>query len=100
MADVSQITADGVTYDIKDTVARAAMQNNVLTLTIGAFSTMPQTIYDGRITADMVVLSCTFGNPLAIASDITWATGAGYIQLNGTLSNTTTAVITLGKSSF
>lgn len=100
MADASQITVDGVTYDIKDAAARAALENNVLTLTIGAFSTMPQTIYDGRITADMVVLSCTFGNPRATASDITWATGAGYIQLNGMLTDTTTAVITLGKSSF
>jgi hypothetical protein len=100
MADISQITADGVTYDIKDTAARNALENKVLTLTVGAFSSLPQTISNSKITADMVVLSCEFGNPLAITSDIFWATSAGILQLAGTMNGTTTAQIVLGKSSF
>lgn len=100
MADVSQITADGVTYDIKDTTARNALENKILTLTVGAFSSLPKTISNSKITADMVVLSCVFGTPSAITSDISWTTSAGQLRLTGSMSGTTTAKIVLGKSSF
>ena len=100
MADVSQITANGVTYDIKDTVARNALENKILTLTVGAFSSLPQTISNSKITADMVVLECSFGTPSAIRSDISWTTSAGQLRLTGTISGSTTAQITLGKTSY
>lgn len=100
MADVSQITADGVTYNIKDTTARNALENKILTLTVGAFSSLPLTISNSKITADMVVLSCEFGTTEAIKSDITWTTSAGQLRLTGSMSGTTTAQIVLGKSSF
>lgn len=100
MADVSQITADGVIYDIKDTVARNALENKILTLTVGAFSFLPQTISNSKITADMVVLSCEFGTPTAITSNITWTTSARQLRLTGSMSGTTTAVITLGRATF
>lgn len=100
MADVSKITADGVTYDIKDATARNALENKILTLTVGAFSSLPKTISNSKITADMVVLSCEFGTPTAIASGITWTTSAGQLRLTGSISGTTTAVITLGRTSY
>ena len=100
MADVSTITANGVTYNIKDATARDALENKILTLSVGAFSSLPKTISDSRITADMVVLSCEFGSPSAIKSDINWATSAGQIRLTGTIDGTTTAQITLGRTSF
>lgn len=100
MADLSQATVDGVTYDIKDTVARNALENKILTLTVGAFSSLPKTISNSKITADMVVLSCNFGTPTAITSDITWTTSAGQLRLTGSMSGTTTAVITLGRTSY
>ena len=100
MADVSQITADGVTYDIKDATARNALENKILTLTVGAFSSLPLTISNSKITADMVVLSCNLGTPTAITSDITWTTSAGQLRLTGTMDGTTTAVITLGRTTF
>lgn len=100
MADVSQIAADGVLYNVKDTVARNALENKILTLTVGAFSYLPQTISNSKITADMVVLSCDFGTPAAITSDITWTTSAGQLRLAGSMSGTTTAVITLGRTSY
>lgn len=100
MADLSQTTVDGVTYDIKDTVARNALENKILTLTVGAFSSLPKTISNSKITADMVVLSCNFGTPTAITSDITWTTSAGQLRLTGSMSGTTTAVITLGRTSY
>lgn len=100
MADVSQITADGVTYNIKDETARNVLENKILTITVGAFSSLPQTISNSKITADMVVLSCSFGTPSAIKSDVAWTTSAGQLQLTGSMSGTTTAVITLGRTSF
>lgn len=100
MADASQITVDGVTYNVKDVVARNALENKILTLTVGAFSSLPQIISNSKITADMVVLSIAFGVPTAITSGVGWATSAGQLMLTGSISGTTTAVITLGKSSY
>lgn len=100
MADVSQITADGVIYNVKDAVARNALENKILTLTVGAFSSLPKTISNSKITTDMVVLSCVFGTPTAIKSDINWATSAGQLRLTGSMSGTTTAVITLGRTTY
>ena len=100
MADVSRITADGVTYNVNDAVARNALENKILTLTVGSFSSLPKTISNSKITADMVVLSCVFGDSTAITSDITWTTSAGQLRLTGSMSGTTTAVITLGRTSY
>lgn len=101
MADASTITANGITYNIKDAVARAAQQDKILTLTVASFSSFPKTITNSKITTDMVVLNVTWGNPSAILSDVTWSTNmAGQLTLNGTISGSTTATITLGRSSF
>lgn len=100
MADVSQIAANGTTYDIKDATARAELENKILTLTVGSFSSFPKTISNEKITADMVVLSCQFGTPFSIRSDIGWTTSSGQLQLTGTISDSTTATIILGRSSF
>lgn len=100
MADVSTITANGVTYNIKDVEARAASENKILTITAGAFSSFPQTVSDGRITADMIVLECAFSNPTAITSNVYWSVSQGQIQLDGSINGSTAASITLGKSSF
>ena len=100
MADLSTITADGTTYNVKDASARAALENKILTLTVGAFSSFPKTISNAKITADMVVLNCVFGNPDAITSNVGWETSAGQLKLTGSISGSTTALITLGRSVF
>ena len=100
MADVAQFTAGGVIYSVKDVTARAELENKILTLTIGAFSSLPKTISNSKITENMVVLSCTFDTPSVITSDITWTTSAGQLRLAGSMHGTTTAVITLGKTSY
>lgn len=99
MADTSTITVNGVTYNIKDQVARAGM-NPILTLSVGTFSSLPKTISNAAITYDMVVLSCVFGTPSAITSDITWQTSNGQLTLRGSISGSTTAQIVLGRSVF
>lgn len=101
MADISQIAANGTTYDIKDSVARAAQQDKILTLPVSTISSFPKTITNSKITTDMVVLNISWGNPTAILSDVTWSTNtAGQLTLNGTIDGTTTASVTLGRSSF
>lgn len=99
MPDTSTITANGVTYDIKDAVARAAM-NPILTLSVGTFSTLPKTISNASITADMVVLSCVFSNPSAITGNVAWTTSTGQLRLAGSISGSTSAQIVLGRSVF
>ena len=99
MADVSTITANGVTYNIKDTVARNGM-NAILTISVGSFSSMPKTISNASITSDHVLVGVVFGNPLAVVSDVGWTTSNGQIVLTGTMIGSTTAQIVLGKSAY
>lgn len=54
------------------------------------------TISDSRITANSVVLECTFANPAYITTDVTWTTSAGSLVLNGTCTTATTANIAVG----
>lgn len=66
-----------------------------LHISVASFSSLPQTISDAGITADMRVVECVFGTPSAITSDITWTTAAGSLTLAGTISGSTTADIIL-----
>lgn len=52
---------------------------------------------DANITADHVVAECTFANPSAITSDVTWTTASGSVTLNGTCASATTANLVLVK---
>ena len=55
------------------------------------------TVSDASISADHVVVECTFANPSAITTDVTWTTANGSLMLNGTCASATTANITLSK---
>jgi hypothetical protein len=58
---------------------------------------IPTTGSDGKISANTVVLECTFANPEYIQSKISWSSYAeGYISFTGTCRAATTANITLG----
>lgn len=100
MADVSKITANGVTYNVKDVTARNALENKILTLTVGAFSSLPLNIDNSKITSDMVVLSCVYEHPEVFTYDTTWTTTTGRLRLSGSMNGETTAVITLGRTSY
>lgn len=101
MADVSTITANGITYDIKDTVARNKLNHAIYVVSIGSFSAFPVNVTDSNINADMVVIECTFSNPSAINGDVGWITSnaSPYLKLTGTISGSTTATVILGKNS-
>lgn len=97
----SLLTKSDVGLGNVDNVRQYSAENPpIITLTVGAFSSLPQTISNSKITADMAVLSCVFGTPSAITSDITWTTSAGQLRLTGSMSGSTTAVITLGRTTY
>lgn len=53
------------------------------------------TFNNEKITADMHLISCTFGTPSSVTSDVTITTGAGYITFSGTSTTTFTAITTV-----
>lgn len=61
-----------------------------------ATSATIMTISDSRITADTVVLECTFATPANITSNVSWTSTAGSITFSGTCIAGTTANVTLG----
>jgi len=58
-------------------------------------TSLPATLSNANITADMRVVECVFGTPSAIRSDVSWTTSAGEIVLGGTMSGSTTVDIIL-----
>lgn len=58
-------------------------------------TSLPATLSDANITADMRVVECVFGTPSAIWSDVSWTTSAGEIVLGGSISGSTTVDIIL-----
>lgn len=100
MSDVSKIEANGTSYDVKDATARANLLNKIYTVSVATFSSFPVTVNDANITSDMVVLSAVWSNPNAITSDVTYTTTTGSLELSGTIIGSTSATITLGRSSF
>lgn len=53
------------------------------------------TFNNEKITADMHLISCTFGTSSSVTSNVTWTTGAGYITFSGTSATTFAAVTTV-----
>lgn len=89
-----------------DTVTEAidnldgAIKDNILFFTNQAVAAATGNILDisnAKITADYVLLECTFATPTNITTKLTWTTSAGHFILNGTCTTATTANITLGK---
>lgn len=52
-------------------------------------------ITDASITANTVILECTFDNPSAISGTVAWTSANGYISFTGTCKSATTANVTL-----
>jgi hypothetical protein len=57
---------------------------------------IPSSGTNSNITTNTVVLECSFANPAAITSDVSWTSYAGYITFSGTCTSATTANVTLG----
>lgn len=69
-----------------------------LTISCGTISSLPKTVSNAAITADMVVLEATLGTPSAQTGDWTVTTAAGSLTITGTISGSTTLTLVLAKS--
>lgn len=58
---------------------------------------IPASGTNNNINTNTVVLECTFANPSAITSSVSWHSYDGYITFTGTCTSATTANVTLGQ---
>ena len=73
-----------------------AEANKPLKKTFSAVSSLPQTINDASITADMECADTYyFSNPAAITSDLTVTTASGSVTVSGSINGTTDIVLYL-----
>lgn len=61
-------------------------------------STLPQTVSDSQITADMAVVQAIVYNPSAQASDWTVTTSAGSVTISGSISGVTNISLLLAPT--
>ena len=69
-----------------------------LVIEVASFSSLPQTVTDERITADMVVVNSTLGTPSAQTGDWAVTTANGSATITGSISGATTLTLYLMKS--
>ena len=70
----------------------------VLVVDVEAFSSLPQTVVNENITADMVVVNSVLGTPSAQTSDWVVTTFDGSLSVAGDISGSTTLTLYLMKS--
>lgn len=79
----------------RDTV-KADVAQEIITVNIAAFSSLPKTVNNAAIKADHVLLAYTLGTASAQTEDWTVTTAAGSLTITGSMSGSTTAKIILG----
>ena len=86
------------TDDGTNTTKIAVTELTALMITTQSFNSLPKTISDARIKANMVVLNSWLSNPSAQTSDweITTSDGSIEIGTTGTISGSTTATLIIG----
>lgn len=98
-AAVLSAIAESVAEPIAQEVAEAvATLHDVLVLDIASFSSLPQTLTDSNITADMVVVNSILSSPSAQTSDWTVTTSDGSLTISGSISGSTALTLYLAKS--
>ncbi len=79
-----------------DAFARADHQHPSSLMVISAnLTTLPISISNADITADMRVISISYGTPSTITSAVAWSTSDGSLTLSGTMTGSTSATIIL-----
>lgn len=73
-------------------------KESVLVVEVASFSSLPQTVTNGNITEDMVVVNSALGTPSAQTSDWTVTTSNGSATVAGSISGSTTLTLYLMKS--
>lgn len=72
-------------------------ETKVLVITTSAFSSLPQTINNTKITSDMVVVNSVLSNPSAQTENWTITTSNGSLTISGSISGSTTLTLYLAK---
>ena len=92
-------TAVAAINEVKNNADTNAAELKCLVLSKAAFSSLPQTFTDSRITTDMVCLKAELGTPSAQTGDWTVNTDtAGQAVVSGSISGSTTLTIYLVHS--
>lgn len=90
---VNRSTNEGQILDANTFLA----QTGALALDCGTITTLPATITNVNVTADMVVVNWTLGTPVAQTGDWTVNTSNGSLTISGTISGSTTLKLYLVK---
>jgi hypothetical protein len=72
-------------------------EHAVLVIEVPAFSSLPQTVNDSRITEAHVLFQAELGTPSAQTGDWTVNTADGSVTVSGSISGSTTLKLVLGK---
>lgn len=91
-SDIVMLSGNTVEADVTEVLAFEALHIT------GTISSGQMYINDARITADMRVFECTIGTPSNVTTDLGWTTASGSITFSGTLSDSTTIDLILGKT--
>lgn len=94
---VSELTNDAG-YQTASQVATAVSEAKVLVVDIASFSSLPQTVTNSSITADMVVVNSVLGTPSAQTDTWTVTTGTGTLTVSGSISGSTTLTLYLAET--
>ncbi len=77
-------------------VTKANVEQEIVTVNIASFSSLPKTVSNAAIKAEHVVLYKILGTPAAQTEDWTVDTAAGSLTISGSISGSTTVKIILG----
>lgn len=93
------ITAEALNH-MEEGVAEvsAAVEHSVIVLELSAFSSLPRTVNDSRITESHVLFHAELGTPSAQTGDWTVTTADGSVTISGGISGSTTLKLVLGKA--
>lgn len=75
---------------------KADAEQEIITVNIGSFNSLPKTVSNAAIKAEHTVLAYSLGNPAAQTGVWTVATSAGSLTITGSISGSTSIKIILG----
>lgn len=98
--DTIAIDSGQTTYKVSLTepIEDVVQSIKVLVVEIASISTLPQSVSNEDITSDMVVLNSVLGTPSAQTSDWTVTTSTGSLEVDGSISGTTSLTLYLAQS--
>ena len=71
---------------------------DIITVDLASFNSLPQTVFHTAITAEHVAVMCAPGTPVSQVGAWTVTTGEGFLTVSGSISGSTTLKLVLVKS--